>query len=456
MLLLQLREGPTVVSKIRAAQKLADEDDDEVLPGDGQDRYVEVLRSSYKGVFNNLNDTNIRPGAVIASPSRQNPNYYYHWVRDAGLTMMELVQMYRLPLRVDRKVYLEQRIWNWIRFENQNQYIASTHSNLGEPIFTVTGEIYPHPWGRPQGDGPAIRALAMIEFAQELIEQGRIQDAAQLYRAEYPAQTPIKRDLEYVALHWRDASYDLWEEVKGDHFFTRMAQRASLLRGAQLALKSNDPRAAAFYQEQATLLEQALLSHRAQLKGHLVPTLNQTEGWRHKTSELDISTVLAVLYFSMGDGFFDINDQWVFATVQKLEDAFQNLYPINRDTQRAPAIGRYPEDVYNGNGFGEGSPWFLATFAFAEYYCRLAKITVQSNEPVNPYRKAISFLDRGIFHADPGNRMPEQFNRHNGYTQGARDLTWSYTSYIRSFRNCSSDLSALDFGEIDQIQETNR
>src|SRR5579863_8735391 len=27
------------------------------------------------------------PGSIIAARSRSNPNYYYHWVRDAGLTV---------------------------------------------------------------------------------------------------------------------------------------------------------------------------------------------------------------------------------------------------------------------------------------------------------------------------------------------------------------------------------
>ncbi len=415
----------------------------------GQDRYTEVLRSSYRGVFQNFNEPGITPGAVIASPSRQDPNYFYHWVRDAGLTMMEIVQLYQLPLKAERKAYLEHRIQHWIDFEIRNQNTALTRSTLGEPIFTITGDIYPHPWGRPQSDGPAIRALAMIDFAFALINQGRSDEVNKLYRSEMPAQTPIKRDLEYVAHQWQEQAFDLWEEVKGHHFFSRMAQRSALVKGAHLATALGDRNAAAFYLEQARGLEKALLAHRSDARGYIVPTINQTDGWRHKTSELDVSTLLATIYFSLGDGFFDLNDPWVLATARKLEETFSRNYNINKNAALAPAIGRYPEDVYTGSGFGEGNPWFLATNAFGEYYCRLAKQTQPLSEATLLKNKAISFLDRTIYHTDPGGRMPEQFNRNNGYTQGARDLTWSYISYIRAFSSCVTDAGLLDLSELD-------
>jgi glucoamylase len=419
----------------------------------GQDRYTEMLRSSYTGVFTNLNNPEVASGVVIASPSRQNPNYFYHWVRDAGLTMMELVQLYQLPLKPERRTYLEQRISRWIEFEVRNQNTALSRSNLGEPIFTVTGDIYPHPWGRPQSDGPAIRALAMIDFAFALIDQGRSAEVFRLYRSEFPAQTPIKRDLEYVAHQWQEQAYDLWEEVRGNHFFTRMAQRAALIRGSQLAYKMNDPQAGAFYFQKALDIERALLAHKSDARGHIVPTLAQTDGWRHKTSEIDISVLLASIYFSLGDGFFDVEDPWVLATARKIEETFAQLYNINRDGVMSPAIGRYPEDVYTGNGFGEGNPWFLATNAFGEYYCRLSKRTANAAESTNYLKKAVSFLDRTIYHSDPGGHMPEQFNRNNGFTQGAKDLTWSYTSYIRAYRSCANDVTLLDHKELDTAQE---
>jgi glucoamylase len=158
--------------------------------------------------------------------------------------------------------------------------------------------------------------------------------------------------------------------------------------------------------------------------------------------------ILGSIYFSVDDGFLGPNDPWVLATARKLEDTFANLYNINKGSPMPPAIGRYPEDVYTGSGFGEGNPWFLATNAFAEFYCRLS--TQLSPGPVARGYKAqgMGFLDRSIYHSDPKGRMPEQFNRNNGFTQGAADLTWSYTSYVRAYRSCATDTQLVDNFEL--------
>lgn len=408
-----------------------------------QNKYQEQLKSSFRNLQSNLNRNDISAGVVIASPSTNSPNYFYHWVRDAGLTMMEITSLYDLPLREEVKAILERQIKLWIQFEIQNQNIAIQNSSLGEPIFTVRGAIYPYPWGRPQNDGPAIRALAMMNYAQNLIRSHRQNEVYQLYRAEMPANTPIKRDLEYVAHHWQDQGFDLWEEVKGLHFFSRMAQQAALLKGAKLAEQLNDPGAANFYRTTALNIRQSIYEHVNKSLGYIVPTLNQTDGWRHKTSQLDVSILLGSLYFSLNDGFFSPNDPWVIATAEKLENSFVKLYPINANTNLGAAIGRYPEDVYNGSGSGEGNPWFLGTAGYAEFNCYLAAKASDSIVADKYYKKAESYFNRIIFHTAPNGHMSEQFNRHDGYNQGAFDLTWGYVSYIRSYRVCESDNSSV-------------
>lgn len=406
-----------------------------------QNKYEEHLKSSFKHLQSNLNRNDISAGVVIASPSTNSPNYFYHWVRDAGLTMMEITSLYGLPMRVEEKQTLERQIRHWIQFETQNQNIALQNSTLGEPIFTVRGAIYPYPWGRPQNDGPAIRALAMLNYTDSLIKENRANELSQFYRAEMPANSVIKRDLEYVAHHWNDQGFDLWEEVKGLHFFSRMAQQAALIRGAKLAERMNDSGAAGYYRSVAATIRKTIYEHINQGLGYIVPTLSQTDGWRHKTSQLDVSILLASLYFSTDDGFFGPEDQWVKATAEKLENAFVKIYAINSNMTLGPAIGRYPEDVYNGAGSGEGNPWFLATAAYAEFYCRLAGKMTAQKDVIKTKEKALSYFNRIIYHTAPNGHMSEQFNRHNGYNQGAFDLTWGYVSYIRAFRACADNSS---------------
>jgi glucoamylase len=409
-----------------------------------ENKYSDLLKNSFRNLQANLFRSDISAGVVIASPSTNNPNYFYHWVRDAGLTMMEITALYDLPLQPQVKSDLERQIKLWIQFEIQNQNIANATSTLGEPIFTVRGVIYPYPWGRPQNDGPAIRALAMMNYAYTLMRDNRTFEASQLYRAEIPANTPIKRDLEYVAHHWHEQGFDLWEEVKGLHFFSRMAQQAALLKGAKLAEKLNDPGAAAFYRATAADIRRAINDHVNYSLGYVVPTLNQTDGWRHKTSQLDVSILLASLYFTTEDDFFAPNNPWIKVTADKLEESFKRIYPINNgNSSLGVAIGRYPEDVYNGNGSGEGNPWFLATAAYAELNCYLAASALNQRDADTHNQKAISYFDRIIFHTAPDGHMSEQLNRYTGFNQGAVDLTWSYVSYIRAYRMCAAENKSI-------------
>lgn len=42
-------------------------------------------------------------------------------------------------------------------------------AGLGEPKFNVDESAYTGSWGRPQRDGPALRAIALIDFGNWLI-----------------------------------------------------------------------------------------------------------------------------------------------------------------------------------------------------------------------------------------------------------------------------------------------
>ena len=124
-----------------------------------------------------------------------------------------------------------------------------------------------------------------------------------------------------------------------------------------------------------------------------------------------------------------------------LRDSFQSLYAVNSvraDEAGRPlgvALGRYPQDIYDGAGFGGGNPWFLSTLAAAEFYCDLAGISGGSSKK-DLQGLAEAQFNRVIRHLDAYGSMSEQFSRENGYERGARDLTWSYVSYITAYRAC--------------------
>lgn len=85
----------------------------------------------------------------------------------------------------------------------------------------------------------------------------------------------IKTDLEYISHHWREPCFDLWEEVWGHHFFTRLLERTALVEGAALATRLEDAGAARWYLEQSRALGDELLLHWDPGRNHLVATLDQ-------------------------------------------------------------------------------------------------------------------------------------------------------------------------------------
>lgn len=67
---------------------------------------------------------------------------------------------------------------------------------LGEPKFDADGTKFNGNWGRPQRDGPALRAIAIITYSNYLIEHG---DSARVKEVIWPI---ISNDLSYTGQYW--------------------------------------------------------------------------------------------------------------------------------------------------------------------------------------------------------------------------------------------------------------
>ena len=385
---------------------------------------------------------NVEPsGAVLASPSRSDPNYYYHWSRDAALTMKVLADLaFDSKTRPELRARFLKQLDAWIRWESGLQQ-QNKLTGLGEPRYNLDGTTNLDPWGRPQNDGPALRAITAIRIAEAWMNEGRFQEVqSRLYSAVLPANTLIKRDLEYVAHHWREPSFDLWEEELAFHFYTLVAQKTALNKGAILARTLNDPGAAEFYQAQAQEIEQFLAQFYDASTGTIRYAIQKVSGLPHKTQSLDIAVILSAI--ETFDGTFQMTPTPVIATLRGLIQEFLARYPINQNSPSndaskgalGPALGRYPEDIYDGAGFSGGNPWFLATLAAAELYCDLAKTGVYSKALARSL--ALPQFNRVLRHLNSAGDMNEQFNRTTGYEQGARHLTWSYAAYITAYRAC--------------------
>ena len=108
------------------------------------------------------------------------------------------------------------------------------------------------------------------------------------------------------------------------------------------------------------------------------------------------------------------NDEYLgsdksLATVAEIGLSMRNEYSINRARYPATgpraslgyAIGRYYEDVYDGDGkrkTGTGNPWYLCTLAHAEFHYRLVHYFKQRSIAVNAVNKKF-WLETGFFDA---------------------------------------------------------
>ena len=59
-------------------------------------------------------------------------------------------------------------------------------------------------WGRPQRDGPPLRAIAMIAYANYLVDNGSTDTAKDVV---WPI---IRNDLSYTTEYWSQTGFDLW------------------------------------------------------------------------------------------------------------------------------------------------------------------------------------------------------------------------------------------------------
>ena len=412
----------------------------------------------------NISPPGSRRGVVVASPT---PLYFKHWIRDSALVMNLVVSLYERA-RGEDKNYYRSLLINYVELSKENQ--DNLINQLGEALVYADGTV-PRGiiWGAPQHDGPALRAITMTRLAWQLLAEGEEAFVRQwLYDGKIPANSVIKADAEHT-LHARGSSYDPWEEERGDIFYVKMVQRKSLLEVAFLADYLGDGGGAEHYRARAKELEFEIMKFWEKDKKRLVCIRNWVEGIVLDKDGLDSSVILGVLHGDTHDNFLPVYHDYVLSTAIQLELMFKELYEINKNGERGTAMGRNRADVWNGEyRSGEGHPWVLITYAFSEYYSRVAQgLAALSRIEINednelfyrellPHRffsisigtviyrdsnlfeeiltaihqKSDDFLHRVATHADDDGGFSELINRRTGYLQGVKNLTWSCAAAI--------------------------
>ncbi|KAF2276391.1 glucoamylase/glucan 1,4-alpha-glucosidase-like protein [Westerdykella ornata] len=411
---------------------------------------------SLKGVLANIGPDGSKAGGVpagivVASPSRSNPDYWYTWTRDAALTYKALVE--RL---IAGDTSLKQKIDDYVTAQAYLQGVSNPSGGpdtggLGEPKFNVDRTAFTGAWGRPQRDGPALRATALTIYANWLIQNG---GATQAKNTVWPV---IAKDLAYVVKYWNQTGFDLWEEVNGSSYFTIAASHRALVEGVALATKLGQQCTGC-----AEAAPQVLCFAQSFWTGSYIDSnINVNDGRTGK----DVNSIISSIHTfdpnaNCTDATFQPCSARALANHKAVADSFRSIYGVNKGIAqgRAVGIGRYSEDVYyNGN------PWYLATLAAAEQlysaiyqWDKQGSITVNSvslpffrdilpSISVGTYQKGsstyASILSAVKTYGDdfiavvqkytPANgALAEQFDRNNGSPLSAADLTWSYAAFL--------------------------
>ncbi|GAA5950390.1 hypothetical protein JCM21900_003714 [Sporobolomyces salmonicolor] len=485
-------------------------------PSHDLEQWIERERvAAVDQLFGNIGErAGASPGVVIASPSTSDPDYcallpfnfttsrssplpsvVFTWTRDAALIASGLLEVLPSPSTHSTPSPLAGQASDTETLSFFSDYIdaqltlqhlpnpSGTYEDLtglGEPKFHANLTVFEGRWGRPQRDGPALRALAVLQYAEYQNARGQFKEVA-----ESKIVKLLKADLDYVAAFWNCTTFDLWEETLSSSFFTTLSHFQALSRGSAFFSGERGRK----YENEAKKVGCFLEEFWVQKEGA------QGGGWWRsnwnvengvKRSGLDANSVLGALLHPSSSSspssnpcdsqrFGPCSDR-MLANHLSVVQSFRGLYPINTAREaagrgRAIAVGRYREDVYYG-----GNPWYLTTLAAASQLYRALSVWTAHGElnvtntslpffrnllgegaMVGRWRRgeegfgkvldavrayADEFLEIVREYTPEGGALAEQFDEHSGEPRGARDLTWSYIAFLTAAHARSAFLSA--------------
>ncbi|MDF2939722.1 MAG: hypothetical protein K0R66_364 [Gammaproteobacteria bacterium] len=421
-----------------------------------------------------------KAGAVIASPSTPSNefsmDYMLSWVRDSAIVMDEVATLYQHAPNNKEQAKLKNYMLNYINWVNVTQGQKPIHSGvstLGEPIYNINGSIWDGKWSRPQYDGPALQAIALMHINYTFIQA---KEPQWTHTNQDNVRILIEKDLNFVAKNWNRPSYSLWEESMDQNFFTEMVQRKALIMGADYETSLGNTKLAAYYQSQVKGIESLLSKHWNPGEGYYSEGLKQQQ---FKGGSVNISVLLGALMGDTGklDDPFAPDSDKMLSSAFFTRVLFENLYFVNLQNANAPMLGRYVSDKYDGNQFLYGNPWFIATDAMAQFYYTVAdRLQAKGALTITPYNiyffrqiapefnlrsgmtltkadnpaefyalrqdlinQGDAFLNTSKDYADCYNEndclhFSEQVDRVSGDQVSAKDLTWSYVSVLTAMQ----------------------
>jgi glucoamylase len=402
----------------------------------------------------------IRPvaGAIIASPVLGNydpdPDYFFHWFRDSAVVIDALRLLYidrrigdealqhlrdftRFSLAVNgldgrvvaaeqgRRAHVPPELLQYLREDHD---LASVHGDavVAETRVNPDGTLDVLRWARPQHDGPPLRALALLRWAA-----GGHLDAALL--AEVTSL--IRFDIDFTLRHWREPSYDIWEEELGHHYYTLRVAGAALAEGAEWLEGLGDTVQAQRCREESQavlrLLDDYWVNERDErddrdsLRGYYRSRV-LADG-RPSPKALDIAVILSAIHSLGTEVAHGPADPRMQATLARLDALFDAAYPINhgRAAGRGAAMGRYAGDVYYSGG-----AYFFSTLGAAEFCFRVAATGGDARHWSQWMERGDAYLATVRAYTPAGGDLSEQFDQRSGAQTSAKQLAWSHAAFI--------------------------
>ena len=396
-------------------------------------------------------------GSIVASPVLASwdpdPDYFFHWFRDSAIVIDAVRLLYEaghlgtqalthfadfvdfsLALRtLDGRALIELPQWRANVLPEFLQYLRGDDllAVSGDAVYADTrvnpdGTLDISRWTRPQHDGPPLRALTVLKWLHTL--RARRVDAAQAVSTDTlaAAERLLRTDLALTALHWREPSLDIWEEELGHHYFTLRVAAAALLAGAEWLRAGGEAAEADALDAEARAIHEMLDTVWLPEAGHY-RSRKMPAGVDSKKL-LDIAVILAAIHAEDGVVSHSVRDPRMQTTLEKLEQLFDRLYPINRrrPAERGPAMGRYEGDVYFSGG-----AYYFSTLGAAEFcFLAAASKAAGSRERDAWFAHGDAFLETVRAFTPASGDLSEQFDQRTGEQTSAKHLAWSYACFI--------------------------
>ncbi len=407
-------------------------------------------------------------GSIVASPVLAaydpDPDYFFHWYRDSAVVIEALGALFERDAQsgagggaggalaghfadfvhfslalegLDGRELAAAPAWrarvreDFTRFVRTDQELAAVHGDAvaAETRLNPDGTIDISKWARPQHDGPALRALAVMRWMRRAALDPPLRAAASRL---------LRADLAFARHRARTPCFDIWEEEEGLHYYTLCVSAAALDEGARWLDEHAAGEEAEISRREAAALYASLDGYWLEDAGYYRSRVLSSGAPSSK--DLDIAVVLAAVHAAGDRDRHSVRDPRIHATLARLTELFEAEYAINRERppQCAPALGRYRNDVYYSGG-----AYYFSTLAAAELCYRAAACAAA--EPSRALaRQGDAFLETVRAFTPPSGDLSEQFDRTSGAQSSAKHLAWSYAALISAVaaRRALSERSA--------------